>query len=110
LFLAAEGGATGAEFQRFVQELWGHQDPGGPGPTNDEMAAMAEKAGMATEATDKIAEGGSAVDIKDMDDSNFEYLYEIDPLGTGTPTVYDPKSDEKLDIYDNDWLTKLIQS
>ncbi len=45
-----------------------------------------------------------------MDDSNFEYLYEIDPLGTGTPTVYDPKSDEKLDIFDNDWLNKLMQS
>ncbi len=29
---------------------------------------------------------------------------------TGTPTVYDPANDEKLDIYDNDWLSKLMQS
>ena len=45
-----------------------------------------------------------------MDDSNFEYLYEIDSLSTGTPTVYDLGKDEKLDIFDNDWLTKLMQS
>ena len=45
-----------------------------------------------------------------MDDANFEYLFEIDVLDTGTPTVYDPANDEKLDIYDNDWLNKLIQS
>ena len=45
-----------------------------------------------------------------MDDTNFEFLYEIDPLETGTPTVYDLDSGEKLDIYDNDWLNKLIQS
>ena len=28
----------------------------------------------------------------------------------GTPTVYDLANGEKLDIYDNDWLNKLIQS
>ena len=39
-----------------------------------------------------------------MDDANFELLYEIDSTGTGTPTVYDLANDEKLDIYDNDWL------
>ena len=31
-------------------------------------------------------------------------------MDTGTPTVYDPKNDEKLDIFDNDWLTKLMQT
>jgi hypothetical protein len=31
-------------------------------------------------------------------------------LDTGTPTVYDPAKDEKIDIYDNDWLNKLVQS
>jgi hypothetical protein len=45
-----------------------------------------------------------------MDDANFEYLYEIDNLEMGTPTVYDLDKGEKLDIYDNDWLSKLIQS
>ncbi len=45
-----------------------------------------------------------------MADTNFEYLYEVDPLNTGTPTVYDLKRDKTLDIYDNDWLSKLMSS
>ena len=111
LFLAAEGpGATGTEFQRFVEELWANQDPGGPGPTDEEMAEMAGKAGMPEDIANKIGDGGSVVDVTDMDESNFQYLFEVDPLNTGTPTVYDPATDEKLDIYDNDWLNKLIQS
>ena len=57
-----------------------------------------------------IKAGGSAVNVKDMDEANFEFLYEIDSTDMGTPTVYDLAKDEKLDIYDNDWLNKLIQS
>ncbi len=112
LFLAADGGATGTQFQRFVEELYGHQQrtKGGPGPSNDEMADMAKTAGMSDEAVERIAGGGSAVNVSAMDDNNFEYLYEIDSLSTGTPTVFDPETDEKLDIYDNDWLTKLMQT
>jgi protein-disulfide isomerase len=110
LFLATEGGATGTQFQRFVEELWANQDPGGPGRSDDEIADMARAAGMPDEAVKRIATGGSAVNIADMDATNFGYLFEIDPLETGTPTVYDLVADEKLDIYDNAWLTKLIQS
>jgi protein-disulfide isomerase len=110
MFLAAEGDANGTQFQRFVQELWANQDPGGPGPSDDEMADMAKASGMPDTVADRIAGGGSAVNITDMDDNNFQYLFEIDSLETGTPTVYDPVTDEKLDIYDNDWLEKLIQS
>jgi protein-disulfide isomerase len=113
LFLAAEGSegqATGTEFQRFVEELWANQEPGGPGPSDDEMADIAKEAGMPDGVASKIADGGSAVNVTDMDDANFEYLFEIDSLNTGTPTVYDPTTDEKIDIYDNDWLNKLVQS
>ena len=110
LFLAADGGATGTQFQRFVEELWYAQEPGGPGPSDREMADMARAAGMPDETVDRVASGGSAVNIPEMDLANFNYLYEIDPSGTGTPTVFDPATDEKLDIYDNDWLNKLIQS
>src|SRR6476646_6311951 len=90
LFLATEktgspeAKATGTEFQRFVEDLWAHQHPGGTPPTGDEFKAM--------------------------DDANFEFLYEIDSTEMGTPTVYDLDKGEKLDIYDNDWLNKLIQS
>ncbi|KUH83476.1 MULTISPECIES: thioredoxin domain-containing protein [unclassified Mycobacterium] len=110
LFLATESGATGTQFQRFVEELWANQDPGGRGPSDDEMADMARSAGMPDEVVQRVAGGGSAVNIVEMDESNFGYLFEVDPLATGTPTVYDPAADEKIDIYDNDWLDKLIQS
>jgi protein-disulfide isomerase len=114
LFLAAEASdgqkATGTEFQRFVEELWANQDPGGPGPSDDEMADMAKQAGMPEKIASKIADGGSAVNVTDMDDTNFEYLFEIDSVDTGTPTVYDAANDEKIDVYDNDWLNKLIRS
>ncbi|KUH64461.1 protein-disulfide isomerase [Mycolicibacterium novocastrense] len=110
LFLATGSGATGTQFQRFVKELWANQDPGGPGPSDDEMADMASAAGMPDKAVKRVATGGSAVNIVEMDESNFGFLYDVDPGATGTPTVYDLVTGEKVDIYDNDWLDKLIQS
>jgi protein-disulfide isomerase len=116
LFLAAEKAgspavtATGTEFQRFVENVWANQRPGGKPPTGDELAEYAKKAGMPDAVAQNIKGGGSAVNIKDMDDANFEFLYEIDSIEMGTPTVYDLDKGEKLDIYDNDWLSKLIQS
>ena len=74
------------------------------------MADMAKQAGMPENVASKVASGDEAVDVTAMDNANFEYLFEIDLLETGTPTVYDVANDEKLDIYDNDWLNKLIQS
>ena len=110
LFLATGAGATGAQFQRFVEELWADQGPGGPGPSDDEMADMAASAGMPEEAAKRIASGGSAVNVAEMDENNFGFLIDIDPLAGGTPTVYDLVGDEKIDIYDNDWLDRLIES
>jgi protein-disulfide isomerase len=111
LFLAADKpAATGTQFQRFVENLWAHQRPGGDPPTKDELHEYATKAGMADGVAKRISDGGSAVDTKAMDDANFEFLYEIDSVEMGTPTVYDLDKGEKLDIYDNDWLSKLIQS
>lgn len=108
LFLATKG-ATGTQFQRFVEQLWANQRPGGKPPTKDELHEYAMKAGMSQDVAKRISEGGSAVDTKDMDDANFEYLYEIDNENMGTPTVYDIEKSEKIDIYDNDWLAKLMQ-
>jgi protein-disulfide isomerase len=111
LFLAAdEPPATGTQFQRFVEHLWENQRPGGKPPTKDELHEYATKAGMSDSIAKRISDGGSAVNTKDMDDANFEFLYEIDSNEMGTPTVYDLDKGEKLDIYDNDWLNKLIQS
>jgi protein-disulfide isomerase len=116
LFLATEKAgspavtATGTEFQRFVETVWAHQRPGGTPPTGDELQEYAKKAGIPDPVAGSIKGGGSAVNTKDMDDANFEFLYEIDSTEMGTPTVYDLDKGEKLDIYDNDWLSKLIQS
>jgi hypothetical protein len=74
------------------------------------MADFAKQAGMPEDVASKVADGGSAMDITEMDDANIEYLFQIDVLDTSTPTVYDPAKDEKIDIYDNDWLNKLVQS
>jgi len=108
LFLAAGPETSGPAFQAFVEDLWAHQDPGGIGPTDSEIADMARKSGVSAAVADKIADGDSALNITAMADTNFEYLYDIDPFHTGTPTVYDLARDEKVDIYDNNWLSKLM--
>ena len=116
LFLATEKTgspevkATGTEFQRFVKDVWAHQRAGGNPPTGDELQDSAKKAGMPGPIAQNIKGGRSAVNVKAMDDANFEFLYEIDSESMGTPTVYDLGKGQKVDIYDNDWLNKLIQS
>ena len=116
LFLATEKTgspkvtATGTEFQHFVENVWAHQRPRGKPPTGEELQDFAKKAGMPDAVAQNIKGGGFAVNVKEMDDANFEFLYEIDSVEMGTPTVYDLGKGEKLDIYNNDWLTKLVQS
>jgi protein-disulfide isomerase len=116
LFLATQKagtpavGATGTQFQRFVQTVWAHQRPGGQPPSGDELLDYAKKSGIPDAVAQKIKGGGSAVDVKAMDDANFGYLYQIDSTEMGTPTVYDLGKGQKIDIFDNDWLTKLVQS
>ena len=38
------------------------------------------------------------------------YLVDVDPVQTGTPTVYDLESQEKVDIHADDWLAELVHS
>lgn len=102
--------ATGTEFQRFVRDVWAHQRPGGNPPTADELQGMARKSGMPEPVVQNIKGGGSAVNVKAMDDANFELLYQVDSESMGTPTVYDLGRGQRIDIYNNDWLTKLMQS
>ncbi|MCI4673535.1 DsbA family protein [Candidatus Mycolicibacterium alkanivorans] len=110
LFLAAGPKTSAKAFQEFVEDLWSRQDPGGKGPSNDEMATMAHDSGVDAAAVDAITSGKNALDLKEMAATNFEYLYEIDPINTGTPAIYDLKRDKTLDIYDNNWLSKLMSS
>ena len=110
LFLAAGPKTSAKAFQAFVEDLWGHQDTHGKGPSDTEIADMARDSGIPLTAIDAMRAGKSAVDLTAMADTNFEYLYEIDPLNTGTPTVFDLTNNEKVDIYDNNWLSKLMST
>ncbi|KAA0101827.1 protein-disulfide isomerase [Mycolicibacterium sp. P1-18] len=117
LFVAASPGGqastSGAQFQRFVERLWANQDPGGRGPDDATIAEFARAAGVPDFQVQQIETGAaekSAADLADMESTNFQFLYEVDPLNTGTPTVFDLGAGEKLDVYDDDWLTKVMES
>ncbi len=110
LFLAAGPETSAKAFQSFVEDLWAHQDPGGPGPSDTEIADMARASGLPAAAVDKIKGAAPALDIHDMGEINFEYLYEVNPIQTGTPTVYDLKKKDIVDIYDDNWLSALMSS
>lgn len=71
---------------------------------------MASGAGMPDPIANTVARDEEAVDIAEMEDANFGFLFDIDPVQTGTPTVFDLEAGEKLDIYDDDWLDNLVQS
>lgn len=104
--------SSGPEFQRFVEDLWAHQEPGGPGPSDDQMAGMAEESGIPGDVAGRIGDGDTAdnVDIDEMAAYNYGALIGIDPITTGTPTVYDLDTQEKVDIQQDDWLDTLMSS
>ena len=79
-------------------------------PDDGELAEMARTAGLSEAAVAKIEKGESAVDVKNLEDTNFEFLYQIDDVSTGTPTVYDLKQAKKLDVYDDKWLSNVMGS
>ena len=45
-----------------------------------------------------------------MATSNYESLVAIDPIDSGTPTVYDLNTKKKIDICQSDWLDTLMSS
>lgn len=115
---ATPGGAegttsiTGRQFQHFVEQLWANQQPGTPGPANQELADLARTARLPELQSTQIANGAIAKsedDLLQLETTNFEFLFEIDPLRTGTPTIFDLKKGRKLDIYDDDWLSKVME-
>jgi protein-disulfide isomerase len=114
LFLATEvvghAATSGTQFQRYVEALWANQDPGGPAFTGKQLKDMAVGAGVPAAVAEHIASDEEAVDARDMEDTNFGFLYDVDPGQTGTPTVYDLRAGQKIDIRDEDWLDKLVES
>ena len=104
--------ASGPEFQRFVEDLWAHQEPGGPGPSDKQMAKMAEESGLPEDVATAIGRGDAAgnVNIDEMAAYNYGALIGVDPITTGTPTVYDLDTNKKVDLHADDWLTNLMSS
>ena len=101
---------TGPAFQRFVKELWTVWDGGPNQPTVEEMAGFARGAGIPEEQVARIESVQPAVDTADTTDLNFQFLYLLDPVDTSMPYVYDLKRDKTLDVYDDDWLDKAMES
>jgi hypothetical protein len=94
-------------------QLWAVWDGGPSEPTVEEMAVFARGAGIPDEQVARIESVQPAMDSTDTADTtdvNFEFLYLLDPLDTAMPYVYDLKKDRKLDVYDDNWLSKVMES
>jgi protein-disulfide isomerase len=114
MFLATEvmdlSATDGTQFQRFVEQLWAHQDPGGPPFSPTELHDLAAGAGMPESVATHVASGKDAVDLAELENTNGGRLYDADPVDTGTPTVYDLKAGQKVDLGNADWLDELVGS
>ena len=102
--------ATGPAVQRFVSALWAAHDGGADHPSATELADLARTAGIPDVRVARIALGKPAVNVEAMQDNNFELLYLLDPVDTAVPSVYNLKNDDRLDVYDDNWLSKAMES
>ncbi|MET0452872.1 MAG: thioredoxin domain-containing protein [Mycobacterium sp.] len=107
---AGDASTDAIAFQRFVEEVWKHYDAGADHPSDGELADMARQAGVPEGPASAIESGEPAVDVTEMQDTNFGLLYFASPVDTGTPTILDLNSGDLLDVYDDDWLSKVIAS
>jgi hypothetical protein len=101
---------SGPAFQRFVMKLFSTWDGGPNVPTVEEMGQMARSAGIPDDQVAGIESVQPAVNTTDKSDLNFEFLYMLDPTDTALPTVYDLNRDKTLDVYDDNWLSKVMES
>jgi protein-disulfide isomerase len=109
MFLAVAPSTSGPDFQNFVEALWAQHDSAEP-PSNADLAQLARDNGIDDAQAAEMDAGATAVDTAEMNALNSEFLWEIDPVAAHTPTVYDLVSGETLDIYDDNWLAKLLSS
>lgn len=107
MFLAAAHGTSGPAFQAYVATLWGHQNPGGSAPSDEQLAGWAADSGVSGEAVASIRSGAHAVDTDAMTQTNESRLQDIREGDPGTPTVYDLTTNALVDIQEDGWLTKL---
>jgi hypothetical protein len=110
LFVAGRAAISATTFQGFVQTLYHHQDSRGGGPSNDRIADMARESGVSDGVAARIAAGDSGVDVHAMDEANTTRLNSEEPDDPGTPTVYDLKAKQVVDLQDPGWLDNLFKS
>ncbi len=107
MFLAAAHGTSAPALQAYVATLWGHQNPGGSAPSNEQLAGWAADSGVSGEDVAGIRSGAHAVDTDAMTQTNETRLQNILEGDAGTPTVYDLTTNAVVDIQEDGWLTKL---
>ncbi|BBY07051.1 thioredoxin domain-containing protein [Mycobacterium noviomagense] len=110
LFVVGRAAISASAYQEFVQTLYKHQDSRGDGPSNDGIADMARDSGVSDEVAARIAAGDSGVDVAAMDEANTTRLNSAEPDDPGTPTVYDLKARQVVDLQDPGWLDNLFRS
>lgn len=110
LFVVGRAAISATAYQDFVQNLYKHQDSSGDGPGNDQIADMARESGVSDGVAAQIAAGDSGVDVHAMDDANTTRLNSAEPDDPGTPTVYDLKANQVVDLQDPGWLDNLFKS
>ena len=110
LFLAVEPSTKAATFQNFVEDLWANQKLSLVDYTGDDFADIARDSGLSDDIVARISDGDSAVDTDDLASANESLLSEESPESPGTPTVYNLKQKDTVDISDDAWLEHLLQT
>jgi protein-disulfide isomerase len=110
LFLTVDPATSAGTFQSFVEDLWAHQDLAGQDVSNDDIADLAKESGVSDYLVDRIRSGKSVIDTDEMDSANSDTLAGIADGNVGTPTVYDLKQKDIVDISDDGWLDKLLRT
>lgn len=110
LFIAAGHGTSGPAFQSFVEDVWGHQQPYGTGPTDAELSDMAGESHVSGEAVALIKAAQPAVRTDDMTTANVARLQSILRASAATPTVFDLNRNKVVDITKPDWVAKVMSS
>ena len=110
MFVAAAHSTSGPAFQSFVEDVWGHQQPYGTGPTDAELAAMAGESHVSSDAVALIKAARPAVNTDNMTSANVARLQSILKSSAATPTVFDLNLNKVVDITQPDWVAKVMSS
>lgn len=108
LAAAADPATPAPVYQQFVGEMYRNQDRDhGGGPGADELAAMADAAGVPAWVVARIAVGAPVGDTAAMAAANLDRLKGLvdEP---SVPLVRDAATDTVVDIHDPGWLDRLV--